>query len=678
MQNSVHPSLTVFLPELMVALAISMGVQIGLADVFPLFCPFFAAVSIFCGEAVLLWRLSEPSRFSARLHRWLFVQTPFILLFLPATAYPVITFGFALGLAALLATIFFFYSRWRAPDRASIICIIVLMLPLFLTFAKHPHFRLSGMANEWRLLAEEGQMMGWITKVQHGGLPYRDALVTRGPFVIYLAAGFLKLFGNTLIMKRFLMLLLSGLFAYGYYYFCRRLFARQWLLWFAFLAMLMVHTFSYRTGLAILAITLYWGSNDNETQKSRFAAGVAAGIVLVISLLSSIEAAMSAFAAIAVASIVGLFRANEPRRYWLSGMATSAGIILALLPLMSFLALRGDLNDVIHGMVTYPKYAMEGFASNRFPNLWELVKTGVTSGDWNLLAIGRTLVMWYFPVCVYLFSFFLVCVWMTRGRLDSPQIKILVTAFYGWMLFHSALGRSDLRHLYFAVPVALALVLVYADRLLAAGAWKRPGGGRWAIGIAVAFPLVFLVQRPSDSLLPFARNVAEKVTGNYEVKSERNEFQTPGLKSIQASRKITERIDSVVREISEHRRPQDRIYAFPALPLYYFLLDSPNPTHYEWAYQAITHEMRMEAVHDLGVAKPAFIIYSVDPRQRLDKMPYSETVPELDEFIRKNYKRWASYGQEQILVPKSSVFDLSITSGQSEQDKIPYAEDQEE
>lgn len=662
----------------MAALVISMGVQIGLASHLPFFCPFFAAVFILCGEAFLLWRFSEPSEFASRLRFWLFVQTPFFLLFLPATTYPVITLPFTFGLVVLLAILVSFYSRRRAPDRASIIGILVLMLPLFFTFAKHSYFRLSDVTNEWRLLAEEGQMMGWITKVQHGGLPYRDALVTRGPAAIYLAAGFLNLFGNTLIMKRFLMLLLSGVFAYGYYYFCRRLFVRQWLLWFAFLAMLIIHTFTYRTGLAVVAITLYWASNDNETQKSRFVAGIAAGIVLVVSLLSSIEAAMSALAAIAVASIVGSFRGKEPRRYWMSGIATSAGILSALVPLMLILAFRSDLSDVIHGMMTYPKYAMEGFASSRLPNLWELISTGAATGVWNLPAIVRTLVLWYFPVCIYLFSFFLICVWMTRGRLDSPQIKILVTAFYGWMLFHSALGRSDLRHLYFAVPVALALILIYADRLLSAGAWKRPVRDRWAVGLAIAFPLLFLVQRPSDSLLPFGHNIVEKITGNYEFKSERNEFQTPGLKSIQAGRKITKRIDSLVQEINQHRHPGDRIYAFPALPLYYFLLDSPNPTHYEWAYQAITHEMRMEAVHDLGVAKPAFIIYSVDPRQRLDRMPYSETVPELDEFIRKNYKRWASYGQEQILVPKSSVFDLSITSGQSEQENIPDTEDQEE
>src|SRR5262249_9153730 len=98
----------------------------------------------------------------------------------------------------------------------------------------------------------------------------------------------------------------------------------------------------------------------------------------------------------------------------------------------------------------------------------------------------------------------------------------------------------------------------------------------------------------------------------------------------------------------------ESVYAFPNLPLYYFLLDSPNPTRYEWSYQAITRTMRLEAVSDLQKTMPAYIIFSTDPRQRLDHIPPSVAVPEILKFIRDHYKRWVVIGREEILIPKES------------------------
>jgi hypothetical protein len=92
------------------------------------------------------------------------------------------------------------------------------------------------------------------------------------------------------------------------------------------------------------------------------------------------------------------------------------------------------------------------------------------------------------------------------------------------------------------------------------------------------------------------------------------------------------------------------------MAMYYFLLDSPNPTSFEWAYHAITQEMRLRAVESLKEAKPKFIIYSNDPRQRMDRIPVRKAVPEINEYIQANYKLWKTFGLEDILIPNDFSF----------------------
>lgn len=639
----------------LVILYLSLAIQLGLNSLFRGPWSFCILIAVFTIQAFLTFRIAGKDRFQSLFSRVLYCQAPLVLCLLYSTFWPVLAavpflcavIGFTLVFAA------FSFRKSISPEELT--TLMLLSLPFFLGLAFAPGTKLIRYVNEWRFLAEEGQMMGWITKVLHGGIPYRDMMVTRGPLVIYTTALALRLSQIDLVHARAWVLLLNLLMVYLYSYFCGTFFRSRLLHWFALLAMFCVHEISFRTGFAVVALAFFW---QGIRKRSRLH-GILCGISAALAILSSIDAAASAIAALVLTATAGILLQKQERKTYLETLSLSAlGGAIVLAPLALILSIRGGLGQVMDGMLVYPRYAMLGYAAAPFPNLLNSFRADVAAGAFWFPITGKILALFYLPVLVYLYTFFSFLRSVTERKLDSRSLMLLTLTLYGWFLFRSALGRSDLHHLFFSAPPALALCLLHADNLKEGSGWKELWAQKPRLAGAVfacLLPLWFLAQRPQDRVYPLVHQFAENFTGTSETAGANTRFQTSRLWGIVAPSGTQRRIDRVVSAIESQRKAGDRVYAFPNLPLYYFLLDSPNPTRYEWAYQAITRSMRQEAVADLRRVRPQFVINSLDPHQRLDRIPAPEAVPEIVDFLRANYKRWMTVGREEILVPKESA-----------------------
>lgn len=627
--------------EFLVILYLSLAIHFGLVTTYHTPWGFAVILAVFALQGVVLRKSSTPGIFHLRWRKLLFAHLPLSLFFLHNTFWPVLPESVLWIAIAMMICLFAFYSYRNEVAQKQFGAFLVCTLPAFLVLSLKDHNALIQSASEWRFFAEEGQILGWVTKVLHGGIPYKDTLVTRGPLVIYTTVWAMKWFGQTLLTKRVWFLILNLMMAYFYYYFCAKLIRSRFLRRFAFFIILLIHNFNYRTGFGVLALALFLDSLESN----RRSLAVFAGLAVAAALLSSIEVGICSGVAIGVAIIVGFVFDREKRPALAKTAANFAiGIAIVFVPLTLVLLMKGALGDVVYGSLVYPKYAMLGYASSPFPNLLEVLRKDIEQNRFLFEATLRIFILWYLPIALYLFTFFLILRNIVTRQIDFQLTQLLTIAVYGWLLFRSALGRTDFHHLYFSVPPAFVLCLYYADR------YKTKA----MIPVLLCLiPIAFLWQRPKDLVYPAIKDFV----ANFHPadSAPQDSYQIAPLRGILSDTKVRNRVESIVSAIQSQRKPGDAIYAFPNLPMYYFALDAPNPTPYEWAYQAITHDMRVHAVDLLQKAHPQFIVFSQDPKQRLDRIPPEQAVPEILTFIQSNYKRWQSYGREEIWVPKDST-----------------------
>jgi hypothetical protein len=640
--------------SVLVILYLSLAIHIGVAQYYhsilgwPLFALFF------CLEALAL-RSLIPHSFERVWPRLLLVQFPFILLILRNSFAPVLndrTFYIlivccAVVLAALL---------WRkavVPPRLTQIA--VWTLPLTVVLLLTPADELIAYFNEWRFISEEGQVMSWATKILHGSLNLEDSAINRGPLIIYSSALAMKWFGQTLLVKRAWVLFMNLLMGFGYFYLCRVLFRSKLLQILAFVSLFVIHDYSHRTGFAILSLALFWQFLKHENKWSIFLAGASSTFALV----GSIEVGLSALLTILITIALALWLNRERRaNYRIAIQYFTAGTLAMVIPLLYLMSQTGGLLKILLGNVNYATYALLGYSASPYPNLIKMVQSDLAYERFLFPVTFKIFVLWYMPILVYLFTFFLLLCWISTRRITIRDLLIFSLCIYGWFTYRSAFNRSDFHHLYFSVGPAFLLCYFHAETLLHAGATNLHH--KWRTRLAGIFlcllPSLFILQRPGDRLIPLAKTFGQNLSGKLDAPAGQRKLNLDRAGGIRVEAEVGARIESLIRAIRPRLAVSDRVYAFPNMAMYYFLLDSPNPTSFEWAYHAITQEMRARAVESLKRSKPKFIIYSNDPRQRLDRIPIRKAVPEIDQFIRVNYKPWRVYGVEEILVPNNLNF----------------------
>lgn len=496
--------------------------------------------------------------------------------------------------------------------------------------------------SDWALLGETGEHLAWADWIINGGTYARDFFCLYGPLWIYPVAWTMKLFGASIVVFR----------AFGF---------GLDLLSYAILIAFLQHTIRHRALFIVAALTVFLifpslrfslgllpllilSRAPGERGRLPLVPLLFSGVTLGASLLFSQEAGLCGVVATGVFLGLEARREGGYRGLARQGGLVAGGLILSLLPVLAHFYHQGALGRFFDNLYGYPKLVTLGYAALPFPQLSALLTAPFASGAFFP----------YWMIGVSLVAAITVSVQLRLGQ-KGRQIHLRAAVLvFGLLLFRAALGRSDTSHFINSSLPAILLTFLLVDATIPGIVTRlsppllRAGRLLLACALLLALGVVLgKVDRFRDHLhgvVAGLRHLPAKFT-----------VQEGGVKLPQIPRAgifldpaTAETLVRIKASLDRYTKERDYVLFFPNEAAYYFLFNRRSPTRYVLSYIAVTREQRLEMVAELEKNRPAYVVYTLDD-WRIDGIPENLQVPEVVDYLRRNYSLAEELGPVVIL-----------------------------
>jgi hypothetical protein len=454
-------------------------------------------------------------------------------------------------------------------------------------------------------VSDEGIVMVAADDVANGKLLYQDCNVPLTPAVYLLQALAFKIFGSSFLVSRALICIVYAscvvmVFALALSYLPLRKAAFAGALAIPLQVWMWPHAhyFSYNM-LAILlclvAIRLAW---QIESSPHRRRSAFFFGMALAAALWTKLNLPVAVGAGVLLYWLSGWLRSalDLPRTRTRGfsdllgeGLATLAGIVIASLPMLAYLAINGILDDTIDSVVAI--FGIYGDSpTGLFPSLLpplaqidavrlspDLVLPGMLVNGMQGLAARPEYqvlrlysgwvdlgvrVLYFTPVVLYLAVIFVLIRRFVKRIWTEADEAAWLTLVTGLLLYSTILSFPALHYI---TPILLPLVGLATYALHRAQRASRPGLRRVASGVGYATTASYLVL----SLVSLGVYVG--------IPREPVHTQRGTLWVNLATARIW---NDILRYTDEELGEDDRVFAVPYFPLYYFMSGQEHPTRY--------------------------------------------------------------------------------------------------
>lgn len=525
-----------------------------------------------------------------------------------------------LGLVTLLLVIVF---RDRFQNR--IVRTILYPAATILVFTFNPLYYVGNFDT-----VEEGFWLGWLQRLINNQNLYRDVKVYHPPLIAWGMFYFGKVTSFSIANARLFLHLLQVAGLIIYYFVVSKLLNSVWsrltamILAISFTTSLVRNNAEIRLGmglLPLLALAKYW-----ETLKPKWliTSGMLAGLSIFVSLEVGIVSSLTL--------LVGIFFTGPKplaKMVW-----TSLGACASIIPILLILLLQGSLADFISQLSYYAKAFSNGYFNlpiERSINLsflhWHIVNQYLSSTPlmWELARLGMLVALG-------------VAVWLLVKRSGGNKERLVILlSLFTFLIFRSALGRSDSYHLLFPLLLVVPLLFYVIESL--------SGQRKWLVGLFALF-FVFVISRDvvnanfaEQAILRF--QTFGKPLGDFnQVNSTRS--------GILVGKEIdTISTDSLIEYVDANTTPGDNIYVYPWSPEAYFLTNRINSTKFDTPYAFFTDKYQDETIQQLRENPPKLIIYN--PDMKFANMT-PESLPMINMYINENFTQTAQFGKDQIML----------------------------
>ena len=524
--------------------------------------------------------------------------------------------------------------------------VLPAILIVFIAYDSHFVSRWFTIGN---LMIDEGCHLAWINEILLGKVLYRDCFYLYGPFTTYPAAYIMKIFGAHISVWRFYILWssIAGLVILFYSLFSFRLSAM--VRWIVIIFLVVIYYpvlpgftwVSMRLALGLSSIVLYLRHMDTRRNAPLLYSGFVSGIALFYSQ----EIGLASFLTIGSIMILSERDGFSFKRLLIRGAVYSSGVLVISFFVLLFFYLHGSLREFLSGFLAGPRYFVLGWGALRFPDLSSDLMALLHDPSWKaVIQFMKIDLFFYSPIFLYLglLSYYALK-WFQRD-LDSRDLPNLSLLIFGILLFRSALARSDGPHVFFVCFPSVILSLHLLDRLIRRH-MDVPTVLSVPLGILLCMCFVPLLMRSQMKITAIKNHltgkrpyVLEMPTQQGDTIAEFGTLDTERGKGLRVPRPFNESFDLAVSFIRENTGPKETIFAFPNEALFYFLTGRANATSFVLSQHMITRKMRKEAVMQLMINRPRFVIFGLIPNTRVDGIFPEQDNPEVLKYLQKNYK----------------------------------------
>lgn len=483
---------------------------------------------------------------------------------------------------------------------------------------------------------EEGFLMGWTQRLINGQALYRDVATFHPPFIPWTLFLFEKFVGFSLYSQRLFLHLLQIAGTIFYFLTAGNLLKKKVFIFLSVILLLSIESslvrnnVEIRVGIGLLSLLFFFKFLDTKKYKHLLLSGA----LSIFGLFVSVEVGIITLLSILLGIFISFFK---ERKVLLKGyFAITGGVLFLLVPLSLFLAIQGALSKMMSQLSYYSSIFSQGYLNSpkeRIPVLsylhWNIVDQYFSSftflWDFSLWLIVGTLLYFAFQ-------------WAAARKITTGNKKLIILAFFGLLLFRIALGRSDMYHLFFVIPVMILLLFVFVERL-----WLQ----NRTSALVMVFLAFFFFGRPwveSDFL--------QKQIVKFERWGEVGEYKHLDFArggGVQIGMEWTREIDSLnqmVALIKSQTKEEDTIFAYPWFPEIYFYTDKKNATSIDTPLSFITNEYQEEMLLDLREKKPSLVVYN--PAFGFAGLG-ADLHPKVNAYINDNYQLITEYGKYRIL-----------------------------
>lgn len=516
----------------------------------------------------------------------------------------------------------------------------------------------DGSAMHGRLdLFHEGELLGPLNAMLHGGFPYRDIYVQHGLCNVVKPWLILSLGNPSLASLRFFDTLLQPLTFIVLYFLGIQVFRS----WFTTIALVLLASSTYMTSMSVhhlgmdrsllplMSLTfLVYGiprsyevspNHANRAQKTILSPCFgAAGVLSTIAIFYSTESGLYVFASCAL--FLGFYAFSRPTlnafERFIPLVNYFGGVLVALIPICTFLWMNGALGDMIKNTYIQCAYQIAAWGLP-FPSFPNNLKTITSFADAK--RAFRTF-QFYLPICVYLATVGLMTVRIMRGNLwnNRSVVILLLILLFGMAQMRTALGRSDVSHLYYGILPVWILILFFIENNISLFLKSMEGKGAVAgkaVPFLLLFVLFFILCYPVYQMFRAHVFHASKIMKGdtiprfYDIEWER-------IGSVNIGQTQLAHLRRVVDFIQTNTTPNEPIFDFSNSGAIYFLANRHSATRYHQVAYAVTPDIQRQVIEDLIRTDTRLVIYGTDG---FDGIPNFKRHPLIAHYIDTHYER---------------------------------------
>lgn len=495
-------------------------------------------------------------------------------------------------------------------------------------------------------LVDEGWPLYAAMQLHAGGTLYDDVFFVFPPghlLAAYVAYG---IDPPGIVLSRIIYASFDVAMVFALYFLGRRLMPARFALFGSLLLAVAAETahhqqvlFGYRyLAISALALILFARSRERPPLRLMFAAGILTGLALAIRLTPAFAAACGIGVGIVASS-------RDPRDWLREGAAYAIGVVLAVAPVLVWLARSVPLDVVWFEAVVRPVAMTDMQSLSPRALSWlpgEPTRNSIH--EWFLAIQFRAWTGLYVAYAIGL-----AVGWWRDFRAGRPSRHPLLIAVVVWggVYFTRSFGRSDGPHLYSAIP-PICLLLAHAGWLGVRALERR---GRWPVGRIAFVPAAALLAAwvflmGSDRIfLPGHLGREPLTTIDERIGVRRGSGLYRMAEQVQQIRALTD--------------PGDVILDLSASSMFHVLSGRRGPGYSDiimpGTFLSEAEERRFVA--RLEADPPALVIFPGWLFDRRKDRAVQNSSPILWQWVRERYDRIGPYERYVLMLPKERVPD---------------------